>query len=124
MRIVFAIRKVIILKVIMPESIASLRHGGIHDFRASSLKSRRKDRLLIKEEYLEYLETNFFKIGHLFVGRSTLNSSLLDTHFKVNYRRLISKWTGREEKGEKKRKSSSGKLKRAIQILLGVRDRE
>lgn len=121
MRIVFAIRKVIILKVIMPENIASLRHGGIHDFRASSLKSRRKVRLLIKEEYLE---TNFFKIGHLFVGRSTLNSSLLDTHFKVNYRRLISKWTGREEKGEKKRKSSSGKLKRAIQTLLGVRDRE
>lgn len=109
MRIMSAIRKVIIFKGNNSRKYPSLRHGGIRDFRASSRESRRKVRLVIKGEYLE---TNFFKIGHSFVGRSTLNSSLLDTHFEVNYRRLMSERMRREEKDEEKKRARAGNSSR------------
>lgn len=113
MGILSAIRKVIILKVIIiPEKFQVCDIRGIRDFRAS-LESRRKVRLLIKGEYFE---TNFFKIGHLFAGRSTLNSSLLDTHFEVNYRRLMSERLGREEKdGEKGDGRGEGGTKKELE---------
>jgi len=47
----------------------------------------------------------------LFVGRSTLNSSLLNTHFEVNYRRWWRGW-GEREKAKKKRSRSGNSSRR------------
>lgn len=101
----------------MLENIKFLRHDGIRDFRASSLESSRKVRLFIKGEYFE---TNFFKIGHLF--ERTFYTEFFATRHPLRSQ-LSALDVGRDGTGgrdEEEKKSSSGKLKQAIQTLFVI----